>query len=118
MVGAATAGIYFSMYYTIRYLFAGAEVISNTMAYLIAIIFQYKFQSAYTFGDIKKQNYRLVKFALVTFVGYAFSLLVTVYLVPQKCFSELIGLLLVILLLPLVNMIFMFVWVFCVPEHK
>ena len=118
LVGVATAAIYFFLYYIIKYLLFGTEVISNALAYLLAVIFQYNFQAKYTFSDIRKQNFRLQKFAIVTFIGYVFSILVTSYLVPSGYFSELIGVILIIFLLPLLNIILMFFWVFCAPIHK
>ena len=116
-VGGATAGIYLSLYYTFKYTFHLSDFVSNIFAYSLAVFFQYKYQSNYTFHDVSGSDFRWLKFLVTCSTGYIFSLYVTSYLVPAGYVGELIGSLLVVFLLPLFNLIVMFIWVFSAAKH-
>lgn len=118
IVGAATALIYFVLYYVILMVHPVAPWIASGASFLIAIIFQYVGHSKFTFDRSLRDAAQLTRFVIAVTLGLAISTIVTGFIWPLFGWPEILSLIVVVIVLPIVNFAVFSFWVFVKPKKR
>lgn len=115
LVGLLVAALYVLLY--LGFLAAGLpRGAANIFAFVIAITAQYGGQAQLTFRKRLNDGGQLLRFGVMTGLGFATSACVTGVLAPAAALDDWIAAVAVTLILPVQNFILMTLWVFHHPS--
>ncbi len=111
LVGVSTAALYVLLY--LVFLQTGMpQARANALAFLSAIVAQYAGQACFTFGKQLADPPQILRFGVMTGLGFISSTVLTSYIAPLLAFEDWIAAVAVTLILPVQNYIIMTLWVF------
>ena len=117
VVGLATAASYTLLY--LGFLALGvAQVVANGSAFLIAVVFQYFCQAAFTFERKLYDVNQIIRFSVMVWFGFLTSTLITGPMTTLFGLPDWTAALLVIVYLPLQNFTILTLWVFASTSSK
>ena len=115
LVGILVAALYVLLY--LGFLAAGLpRWAANTLAFVLAIIAQYGGQAQFTFRKRLNDGGQLLRFGVMTGLGFVTSALITGVLAPAAALDDWVAAVAVTLILPVQNFILMTLWVFHTPS--
>jgi len=117
LVGLATAAVYTLLYLGLLKL-GLSQVIANGTAFLIAVIFQYLCQAAFTFERKLCDANQIIRFGVMVWFGFLTSTLITGPMAALFDLADWTAAVLVIALLPLQNFAILTLWVFASTSSK
>ncbi|HBB55955.1 MAG TPA: hypothetical protein DCZ49_07200 [Hyphomonadaceae bacterium] len=113
--GILVASIYAGSFFILSRIFSIASTPSSSIALLIAIFVQYFLHSIYTFKRDWRDGDQLLRFVITIITGLLVSQVVIGNFAPRVGVPDYIGLVIVMVVLPIVNFMVFFIWVF---RHK
>lgn len=114
LVGVTVALVYISLYVGLLAL-GIPQVISNALAFMIAIGVQYIGQGRFTFGQKLKDRDQATRFIVMVGLGLLTASIITGLLAPAIELDDWIAAAIVTVVLPIQNYLFMAGWVFKKP---
>ncbi|MEO9631466.1 MAG: GtrA family protein [Sulfitobacter sp.] len=115
LVGGICAGIYVSLYLTLSYGGLVPEA-ANALAFGCAVLVQYVGQTRLTFRQKLNDTRQMVRFGLMITGGAVTSSLITGIAAPYFALPPWAAALIVTVILPIQNFLFMSLWVFAKPN--
>jgi len=110
-IGGLVAVTYLLLY--LLFLSLGfAQLLSNALAFLIAVAVQYIGQSMFTFGKGLKDRVQGIRFVTMIGLGLLTATLITSFIAPYFGLRDAVAGVIVTLVLPLQNYLIMSRWVF------
>ncbi|WP_108814384.1 GtrA family protein [Loktanella sp. Alg231-35] len=111
LVGVSIAILYVLLYLTFLQL-GMPQGRANALAFVIAVVVQYAGQARFTFGKQLANPTQILRFGVMTGLGFITSALITGYIAPMFALDNWIAAVAVTLILPVQNYILMSLWVF------
>lgn len=111
LVGISIAALYVVLY--LAFLQIGMpQGRANALAFVIAVVVQYAGQARFTFRKQLADPTQILRFSVMTGLGFITSALLTGYIAPALALNNWIAAVSVTLILPVQNYILMTLWVF------
>lgn len=114
IVGGTVAAAYVVAYLALLHI-GVAQVAANAVAFLLAIVLQYAGQAIFTFRRDWAAAGQMLRFGVMTGLGFAVSALITGFVGPKAGLTDAQAALVVVFWLPIQNYIIMKIWVFSGP---
>ncbi len=111
VTGLLVAAIYVVLY-TIFVRVGMQTLVANTVAFLLAVLFQYLMQTLWTFRGSLRDGQQGMRFAITIAIGILYSSLVTTVIGPKAAWPPWLSAGLVAVTLPVVNYIAFRAWVY------
>ncbi len=112
IVGVSVAGVYLGMLSLLEIVDFAPSMVNSAIAFVIAVIFQYIAQGAFTFKRALKDSGQIARFATTVTAGLAISTFIVGHAGPSLGYSTLASSFVVVALLPIFNFLMFLFWVF------
>lgn len=112
IAGTLVAGLYAGGFFVLSRVVRLDSALSSNLALAVAIVAQYFLHAIFTFRRDWRDRAQLARFVFTIASGLLVSQFVIGHLAPRFGLPDFIGLIVVMVVLPLTNLVFFFVWVF------
>ncbi|WP_371225198.1 GtrA family protein [Roseovarius sp. 2305UL8-3] len=111
LVGVGVAALYVALYTMLQAL-GVTQSVANAAAFLAAVVVQYAAQACFTFQAPLRSKQQVVRFGIMVALGFVTSAIITGLIGPSLGWPDLASAIIVTIVLPFQNYVFMSRWVF------